>query len=210
MTHTQWNAQIKRALAISEKNPDAAVRLLERLARTITSETGTGLQQWHPAQTLGVTSSVQSESGKHRQAADTMLRVAEHHEQDLRYHQRALVSAFAVSAMELAQGGDLRGAPRCSRGPSRLRVRCGQKRSCCSMRRKPFAPCREAYDRRSRTHKINRSRSRWILSTDHKFKRSRDQRLCFLKYSTCQVNTFLLCSSSVDAKTCVPSFLLTK
>jgi hypothetical protein len=110
MTHTQWNAQIKRALAISEKNPDAAVRLLERLARTITSETGTGLQQWHLAQTLGVTSSVQSESGKHRQAADTMLRVAEHHEQDLRYHQRALVSAFAVSAMELAQGGDLRGA----------------------------------------------------------------------------------------------------
>ena len=110
MTHTQWNARIKRALAISEKDPEAAVRQLEKLARTITSATGTGMQQWHLAQTLGVTSSVQSESGEHRHAADTMLRVAEYHEQELRYHQRALVSACAVSAMELAHDGDLRGA----------------------------------------------------------------------------------------------------
>lgn len=110
MTHPQWNATIKRNLAVAAKNPRRALGALEKLARELESQTRTSIQAWHLDQTLHVVSIVQSDAGDHQASARTIVRLAERHEQELQYQRRALVSACAAAAVQLAQSGNGSGA----------------------------------------------------------------------------------------------------
>lgn len=115
MTHAEWHAKVTQSLALAEQKPKAALRILERLAIAVESEERKSVADWHVAQTLGVISIVQSQAGNHRESSETLLRVAERHEQTLRYEQRALVSACAAAALVLTSVGDRAGALRALR-----------------------------------------------------------------------------------------------
>lgn len=101
MTHRQWIAAQKRAMALSKSKPAAAARLLERLAQSIESRTRSAVGVWHFEQTLGLASIMQSEANDGRGACATLARLADHHEAVLRYQQRALVSTLSAQALEL-------------------------------------------------------------------------------------------------------------
>src|SRR5687767_1085724 len=118
MTHSQWYAKIKRALALADRNPKHALRTLDKLARAVESQILTGVHDWQLAQTLHVKSIVQSNVGDYLEAAKTLTRIAEQYEKELNYQLRALVSAYAAAALELAQVGDRRGAQKVLRRAS--------------------------------------------------------------------------------------------
>ena len=82
------------------------------LARTLESELHKGVDEWHLAQTLQLTSLVQSRAGDHRGSASTLERVAEQHARELRYQMRGFVAACAAAALQLVQNGDRPGAVR--------------------------------------------------------------------------------------------------
>jgi hypothetical protein len=110
MTHRQWNATIRRNLAVAAKNPRRALDALETLARELESQIRCSIQAWHLDQTLHVVSLVQSDAGDHQASARTIVRLAKRHEQELQYQRRALVSACAAAAVQLARSGDRSGA----------------------------------------------------------------------------------------------------
>ena len=100
MTHRQWIAAQKRAMALAKSKPAAAMRLLERIANSIEARTRSTVGAWHFEQTLGLASIVQSEAHDPRGASATLGRLADHHEAMLRYQQRALVSTLSAQALE--------------------------------------------------------------------------------------------------------------
>lgn len=112
MTHATWNNAIKRGLALASQNPTRASQSLERLVKNVEAQLETSIQDWHLAQTRHVLSLVQAQVGKHRAAANTLRKIADQYAQDLKYHQRAFVSACAAAAIELAKMGDRAGAMR--------------------------------------------------------------------------------------------------
>jgi hypothetical protein len=112
MTHAQWNARIKSALALADRNPRSALRRLSMLARALESQLVEGVDGWHMAQTLQLTSLVQSRAGDYRGSASTLQRVAEQHARDLQYQMRGFVAACAAAALQLLQNGDRPGAVR--------------------------------------------------------------------------------------------------
>jgi hypothetical protein len=112
MTHAQWNARIKSALALADRNPRSALRRLSMLARALESQLVEGVDGWHMAQTLQLTSLVQSRAGDYRGSASTLPRVAEQHARDLQYQMRGFVAACAAAALQLLQNGDRPGAVR--------------------------------------------------------------------------------------------------
>ena len=112
MTHEQWHTAIRRSLAAAERQPAQAMKALDTLLTRLQSDTRTRAGDWHIEQTLETISAVQAHIGKHRESAESMLRIVRHHEQQLVYYRRALVAASATAAMELAAAGDRRGARR--------------------------------------------------------------------------------------------------
>lgn len=112
MTHDHWHKAIRRSLALAERQPARALKTLNALLVRLQSDARKSAGDWHIEQTLETISAVQGHSGKHRESAETMLRIVRHHEQQLLYYRRALVAASATAAMELAAAGDRRGARR--------------------------------------------------------------------------------------------------
>ena len=112
MTHDQWHKAIRRSLAAAERQPARALKTLDTLLVRLQSDTRTSAGDWHIEQTLETISAVQAHVGKHRESAETLLRIVRHHEQQLLYYRRALVAASALAAMELAAAGDRRSARR--------------------------------------------------------------------------------------------------
>lgn len=102
-------------MAVAKSRPATAARRLEQLARSVASESRWTVGDWHFEQTLGLTSIVRSEANDHRQSAETLARLVEHHEAMMRYQQRALVSALASQALELLAIDDRAGAARALR-----------------------------------------------------------------------------------------------
>jgi hypothetical protein len=112
MTHKQWHAKIRQSLAMVQRHPANALKSLDALASRVHSETANKVGDWHVEQTLQALSIVQSHLEQHRQSAETMLQIAERHVQQSAYYRRALVSAYATAAVELAAAGDRTGAVR--------------------------------------------------------------------------------------------------
>lgn len=112
MTHAQWHKAIRRSLAAAERQPERALQALDALLVGLQSEARQGVGDWHIEQTLETISAVQAHLGKHRESAETMLRIARHHEEQQVYYRRAFVAASATAALELASAGDRRGARR--------------------------------------------------------------------------------------------------
>lgn len=112
MTHAQWHKAILRSLTVAERQPARALKALETLLVRLQSDSRKGVGDWHIEQTLETISAVQAHLGKHRESAETMLRIARHHEQQQVYYRRAFVAASATAALELAAAGDRRGARR--------------------------------------------------------------------------------------------------
>jgi hypothetical protein len=112
MTHAQWQAKLRQSLAMVEHEPARALQSLERLLSHLQSDTKKTVGDWHVEQTLETISIVQSHLEDHRHSAETMLRVADLHEQQLSYYRRAYVTACATAALELASAGKRSGALR--------------------------------------------------------------------------------------------------
>ena len=112
MTHAQWHKAIRRSLALADKQPARALKALNTLLVRLQPAARKNVGDWHIEQTLETVSAVQSHLEQHRESAETMLRIARHHEQQLAYYRRALVSACASAALELLAAGDRRGARR--------------------------------------------------------------------------------------------------
>ena len=112
MTHAQWHKAIRRSLALAERQPARALKALDTLLARLQSDARKSAGDWHIEQTLETISAVQSHLAKHRESAETMLRIARHHEQLHAYYRRAFVAASATAALELAAAGDRRGARR--------------------------------------------------------------------------------------------------
>ena len=106
MTHAQWQARIRKSLAMVERQPARAFASLEQLLTRLQSEAEKSVGDWHIEQTLEVISIVQSHGEDHRQSAETILVAATRHEQRVSYHTRGFVSACATAALELASAGD--------------------------------------------------------------------------------------------------------
>ena len=119
MTHAAWNVRIKRALELADRRPALALQTLRALIRTIEVSRKTGLDDWHTAQTLHIISLVQAGAGDHGGAAETLVRLSEEHQAQLKYEIRAYVSACAAAALQLAQDGDRARAKRILRQASR-------------------------------------------------------------------------------------------
>ena len=115
MTHAQWYTRIRRSLALVEHKPARALQSLEKLLKRLETHAKQGVGEWHVEQTLEAISLVQSRLQDHRHAAETMLRAAERHEDQLAYWRRAIVAACAMAAIELAAAGDGSGARRALR-----------------------------------------------------------------------------------------------
>lgn len=120
MTHRQWHAKLRRSLALVERDPTRALRSFDALVTRLCSAVEKTVNQWHVEQTLETMSIVHSHLDDHRQSADTILRVAELHEQQLTYSKRAFVAACATAAIELASAGDRRGAVRALKRAERV------------------------------------------------------------------------------------------
>lgn len=112
MTHAQWHKAIRRSLALADRQPARALKALDTLLARLQSDAGKSAGDWHIEQTLETISAVQSHLAKHRESAETMLRIARHHEQQHSYYRRAFVAASATAALELAAAGDRRAARR--------------------------------------------------------------------------------------------------
>jgi hypothetical protein len=112
MTHTQWQASLRRSLSAIARDPERALKSLDALVSRIRSEGRKAVGDWHIEQTLEAISIVQSHLEDHRQSAKVMLTLAELHEQQATYHGRAFVSACATAAIELATAGERAAAAR--------------------------------------------------------------------------------------------------
>jgi hypothetical protein len=112
VTHAQWHQAIRRGLALAERQPARALKNLDALLVRLKSDAPKSAGDWHIEQTLETISAVQAHLGKHRESAETMLRIVRHHEQQQLYYRRAFVAASALAAIELAAAGDRRGARR--------------------------------------------------------------------------------------------------
>jgi hypothetical protein len=110
MTHADWNVRIKRALKLADRRPSSSLRTLRTLMRAVEASLKKGLHEWHLAQTLHIMSLVQAGAGDHRGSKNTLLRLTNEHESQLKYEVRAYVSACAAAALQLAQDGDRAGA----------------------------------------------------------------------------------------------------
>jgi hypothetical protein len=115
MTHEQWHAKVRKSLSIAEARPARALKSLHKLLDRLQSDATTHSGDWHIDQTLEVVSIVHSHHLEHRQSAETILRVADRHEQQALYYRRAFVAACATAALELASAGDRPGALRALR-----------------------------------------------------------------------------------------------
>ena len=123
MTHAQWHANIRRSLAMMSKHPQRALTSLQNLLNRLQSTAKTNVGDWHIEQTLEIVSSVQSQVDDHRQSADTMLRVAAHHDRQLAYYERAFVAACAAAALELVSAGERTRAARVLRRAASIAAR---------------------------------------------------------------------------------------
>jgi hypothetical protein len=85
MTHAQWHVKLRSCLALVEREPKRALKSLEKLLSQIQGEAKKNVGDWHVEQTLEVISIVQSHLEDHRHSAETLLRVAERHEQQVSY-----------------------------------------------------------------------------------------------------------------------------
>jgi hypothetical protein len=112
VTHAQWHKAVLRSLAVADHEPVRALKALDTLLSRLQSDASNSAGDWHIEQTLETISAVQAHMGKHRESAETMLRIIRHHEQQLLYYRRARVAASAMAAMELAAAGDRRSARR--------------------------------------------------------------------------------------------------
>jgi hypothetical protein len=112
VTHAHWHKAVLRGLALADRDPARALKALDTLLARLQSDASNSAGDWHIEQTLETISAVQSHRAQHRESAETMLRIARHHEQQLSYYRRAFVAASATAAMELAAAGDRRGARR--------------------------------------------------------------------------------------------------
>ena len=106
MTHAQWNAKIRSSLALVAQQPQRALEALDVTLSRVHSTRVKTVGDWHIDQTLEARSIVQSHLRDHRASADTMLRVAQRHEEALSYYRRGFVAACAAAALELASAGD--------------------------------------------------------------------------------------------------------
>jgi hypothetical protein len=118
MTHTQWQSRLRRSLAMVKDDPARALKSLAALAAQLETAAKQRVGDWHIEQTLEALSIVQSSLSDHRASAETILRVAAHHEQSLVYHERAFVAGCATAAIELASAGDRLNARRALRKAS--------------------------------------------------------------------------------------------
>jgi hypothetical protein len=123
MTHQKWHARIRTSLAMAEAHPARALKSLHQLLDRLQSDAKTHSGDWHIDQTLEVVSIVHSHRREHRQSAETILRVADRHEQQASYYSRAFVAACATAALELASAGDPPGALRALRRARPLAAR---------------------------------------------------------------------------------------
>ena len=112
MTHAHWHKAIRRSLALADRHPARALKALDTLLVRLQSDARKSVGDWHIEQTLETVSAIEAHAGKHRDSAETMLRIVRHHEQQALYYRRAFVAASATAAMELAAAGDRRGARR--------------------------------------------------------------------------------------------------
>ena len=120
MTHAQWTSSLRRSLALVERNPPRALKSLDELVTRLYADAANTVNHWHVEQTLEAMSIVHSQLNDHRQSAETMLRIAGLHEQQLAYSMRAFVAACATAAIELASAGDRRGAVRTLKRAERM------------------------------------------------------------------------------------------
>ena len=102
MTHAQWHACVRKSLAMVERQPIRALASLHKLVHQLQSESKKTAGDWHIEQTLEVISIVQSHQENHRRSAETILAVADRHEQQLSDHSRGFVAACATAALEFA------------------------------------------------------------------------------------------------------------
>jgi hypothetical protein len=112
MTHAQWHARVRNSLAMVERQPIRALGSLHKLLHQLHSESKKTAGDWHIEQTLEVISIVQSHQEDHRRAAETILVVADRHEQQFSYYSRGFVTACATAALEFASAGDRKAALR--------------------------------------------------------------------------------------------------
>ena len=126
MTHAQWHARVRKSLAMVERQPIRALASLHKLVHQLQSESKKTAGDWHIEQTLEVISIVQSHQEDHCRSAETILAVADRHEQQLSYYSRGFVAACATAALEFASAGDrkaaLRAAARGIAGPAQITV----------------------------------------------------------------------------------------
>ena len=115
MTHAQWHARVRKSLAMVERQPIRALASLHKLVHQLQSESKKTAGDWHIEQTLEVISIVQSHQENHRRSAETILAVADRHEQQLSYYSRGFVAACATAALEFASAGDRKAALRALR-----------------------------------------------------------------------------------------------
>jgi hypothetical protein len=120
MIHAQWHSRLRRSLSLVERDPTRALKSLDALVAALLAAAENTVNQWHVEQTLEAISIVHSHLNDHRQSAQTMLRVAGLHEQQLTYSKRAFVAACAIAAIELASAGDRRGAVRVLKRAKRM------------------------------------------------------------------------------------------
>ena len=83
MTHAQWHALVRKSLAMVERQPIRALASLHKLVHQLQSESKKTAGDWHIEQTLEVISIVQSHQENHWRSAETILAVADRHEQQL-------------------------------------------------------------------------------------------------------------------------------
>jgi hypothetical protein len=105
MTHRQWNATVKRGLALMDKNPQQAVRLFERLGQVVDHHNRRSVQDWHGLQTRFLLSLAQDRAGDAASAGQTLVRIVNEHRQELSYHTRGFTSASAAAALAFAEAG---------------------------------------------------------------------------------------------------------
>jgi hypothetical protein len=115
MTHAQWHARVRKSLAMVERQPIRALASLHKLVHQLHSGSKKTTGDWHIEQTLEVISIVQSHQEDPRRSAETILAVADRHEQQLSYYSRGFVAACATPALEFASAGDRKAALRALR-----------------------------------------------------------------------------------------------
>ena len=105
-THREWCAETRRLLGASRVPKSRIIADYERLVERVRRAIPLGVNEWHLAQTWHLLSLQQAAAGEHDSAADTLLRLANHHRALLVEHQRAYVAGAAAAAVQLFKAGD--------------------------------------------------------------------------------------------------------